>query len=207
MAVPIVNDVGKNIYESSSVDFIESVFNGNFVSVFRLLDFMGRTNSNLAGDKRIVISLSRRSADCWEGSADPMSEKSPRRKRNALVRACERRGFIDIPGVVRTSYIDGSYLLETPSGGQYEISAAGDIEGDVPTILRVEIENLALVVRHDVTTVFQTISHTMHFVGGGVFSYLHWDDAVGVSFRSEKIMWRMPEDGVFIVCGTALDAV
>jgi hypothetical protein len=130
--------------------------------------------------------------------------KRVRNKCKPEARAVDReRRSVEPPGVVRTFHPDGSYSVVGPSGDHYQVSALGNIEGDVPSILRVRIEDLALVIRHDIVPLYQTVSHTLHFVGGGVFSYLHWHRGTGITVRSRNVMCCKTADGILIVYGTA----
>jgi hypothetical protein len=112
--------------------------------------------------------------------------------------------FIDSPGAKRTDFPDGSYLLETQSGEKYLVSESGDVNAHFPEIKKVGVADLAQVVRHEVVTVHDTTSHTLHLVGGGVFSYLHHRDGKGMSFQSKRILWRSPDAGVLVIDGTAV---
>ena len=109
---------------------------------------------------------------------------------------------VDIPGGVRTDFPDGSHLIESPAGEKYLISELGDISGNVPVIRRVQIEDLSRVLRHEIAQVYETTSHTLHFAGGGVFSYMHRRGGSGISIESRNILFRTLPDGVIIVCGT-----
>lgn len=83
------------------------------------------------------------------------------------------RTFVEIPGGRRTDFPDGSHLVEGPEGEKYLVSEAGDITGAIPEIRRVQIDDLSLVLRHEIVHVHETTSHTLHLSGGGVFSYPH----------------------------------
>jgi len=113
---------------------------------------------------------------------------------------------VDIPGGVRTDFPNGSYLIEGPDGSKYLVSESGEISITMPMIRRVQIGDLAQVVRHDIAVVYDTISHTLHFAGGGVFSYLHKRDGDSMSIQSHNIRMRTLPDGVLVVCGTYNDA-
>ncbi|KWF84904.1 hypothetical protein WL93_20420 [Burkholderia diffusa] len=53
--------------------------------------------------------------------------------------------IVDIPGGTRTDFSDGSPLVEGPEGDKYPISETGEINGPLPEIRRVQIEDLAQV--------------------------------------------------------------
>jgi hypothetical protein len=48
---------------------------------------------------------------------------------------------IAIPGGVRTDFEDGSHLIESPTGERYLLSGSGAIDGTVPAIRRVQIDD------------------------------------------------------------------
>jgi hypothetical protein len=104
---------------------------------------------------------------------------------------------------VRDLHFDGSYTVVGSSGERYRVSASGDIDGDFPGFSRVQVQDVALIVRHDVTSIFQTVSHTLHFVGGGLLSYSCWSHATGISIQTKNITCCKTDEGVFIVSGTA----
>ncbi|KVO33806.1 hypothetical protein WJ85_08535 [Burkholderia ubonensis] len=113
------------------------------------------------------------------------------------------QSFVDIPGGTRTDFPDGSHLVEGPEGDRYIVSESGDINATVPEIRRVQIDDLSLILRHEIAHVHETTSHTLHFVGGGVFSYLHHRDGHGMSIQANRIVFRTLPGGVIVVCGTA----
>lgn len=112
------------------------------------------------------------------------------------------RTFVDIPGGMRTDFPDGSHLVEGPEGDKYLVSEAGDITATVPEIRRVQIDDLSLVLRHEIAHVHETTSHTLHFAGGGVFSYLHHRNGGGMSIQANRVLFRTLPGGVIIVCST-----
>ena len=112
------------------------------------------------------------------------------------------QSFVDIPGSTRTDFPDGSHLVEGPEGDKYLVSEAGDINATVPEIRQVQIDDLSQVQRHEIAHVHETISHTLHFIGGGVFSFLHHRDGRGMSVQAKRVLFRTLPGGVIIVCGT-----
>lgn len=128
-----------------------------------------------------------------------MSKPYARRRIADETRASKRRFRLSL----RSRNADGSYTVTEPSGERYRVSATGDIDGDIPGIHRVQVQDVALIIRHDVTPVFQTVSHTLHFLGGGVLSYLCWNHAKGITIQTKNIACCKTADGVFIVDGTA----
>jgi hypothetical protein len=113
------------------------------------------------------------------------------------------KAFVDIRGSTRTDFPDGSYLIEGAPGEKYIVSESGDINGTIPEIRRVQIENLALVVGHEITRTPDMTSHTLYFAGGGIFSYLHYREGRGMSIQAKHIHCRTLPDGVISVFGTA----
>ncbi|MFL9999177.1 hypothetical protein PQR34_48195 [Paraburkholderia sediminicola] len=112
---------------------------------------------------------------------------------------------VHIPGGVRTDFPDGSHLVEGPDGDKFLVSESGSINGNVPFIRRVQIEDLSRVLSHHIAHVHDTTSHTLHFVGGGVLSYLHLRNGSGMSIKGNNILFRTLPDGVILVCGTYRD--
>ena len=111
---------------------------------------------------------------------------------------------IDIPGAVRTDFPDGSYLIDAPYGEKYLVSESGSINATLPEIRRVGVDDLAQVVRHEVVTVHDTTSHTLHLVGGGVFSYLHHRNGKGMSIQANRVQLRTADRGVLFIRGTTV---
>jgi hypothetical protein len=111
--------------------------------------------------------------------------------------------FIDIPGGKRTEFPDGSQLIEGPNGQKHLLSEDGSINSTVPLIRQVQVGDLAQVTRHEIFNTPDTTSHTLHFIGGGVFSYLHYRNGDGVSFRGNHVMLHEPSEGVFVISGMA----
>ncbi|MBN3817443.1 hypothetical protein G3N57_12860 [Paraburkholderia sp. Se-20369] len=113
------------------------------------------------------------------------------------------RSSVDIPGGKRIDFPNGSHLVEGPEGDKYLVSESGDISATIPEIRQVQIDDLAQVLRHEITHVHRTTSHTLHFVGGGVFSYLHHRDGSGMSIQANRIVLRTLPGAVIAVSGTA----
>lgn len=110
---------------------------------------------------------------------------------------------VNIPGAKRTDFPDGSHLIEGPDGERYLVSESGEINATVPEIRRVQIDDLSLILRHEIAHVHETTSHTLHFVGGGVFSYLHQRGGPGMSIHANRIVFRTLPGGAIVVCGSA----
>ncbi|MEN8517509.1 hypothetical protein [Burkholderia sp. RS02] len=110
---------------------------------------------------------------------------------------------VNIPGSTRTDFPDGSHLIEGPEGDRYLVSESGEINATVPEIRRVQIDDLSLILRHEIAHVHATTSHTLHFIGGGVFSYLHHCDGRGMSIHANRVVFRTRPGGVIAVCGSA----
>lgn len=113
------------------------------------------------------------------------------------------RTVVEIPGGQRTDFPDGSHLIEGPEGDKYLVTETGDVSATIPEIRCVKIDDLSLVLLHQIAHVHETTSHTLHFVGGGVFSYLHHRDGRGMSIQANCVLFRTLPGGVIVVCGTA----
>ena len=114
----------------------------------------------------------------------------------------QAQSFADNPGSTRTDFPDGSHLVEGPGGDKYLVSEAGDVNATVPENRQVQIDDLSQVLRHEIAHVHETTSHTLHFIGGGVFSFLHHRDGRGMSVQAKRVLFRTLPGGVIIVCGT-----
>nr|WP_254149877.1 hypothetical protein [Burkholderia pseudomallei]AJL34943.1 hypothetical protein pBPS060 [Burkholderia pseudomallei] len=51
--------------------------------------------------------------------------------------------------------------------------------------------------------VHETTSQTLHFIGGGIYSYLHHCDGRGMSILANRVLFRTLPGGVIVVFGTA----
>jgi hypothetical protein len=131
--------------------------------------------------------------------ANAMTDEQPQDSSRAT---SPNGSFVDIPGGKLTDFPDGSQLIEGPDGDKYIVSEDGTINGTTPEIRQVQIGDLAQVLRHEVVTTPDTTSHTLHFIGGGVFSFLHHRDGRGMSFEANRITLRTLPNGVFVVCGS-----
>lgn len=110
---------------------------------------------------------------------------------------------ISLPGVGKVvSLPDGGYMAEGPSGERYEISGDGAISAELPEIRRVQIEDISLIENHVIFRVHETVSHTLHFSGGGVFSYLHHLNGCGMTIEGNNIIFATRPGGVIVVFGT-----
>nr|WP_272907091.1 hypothetical protein [Mycetohabitans sp. B2] len=114
-----------------------------------------------------------------------------------------RMTFVNLPNSIRTDFPDGSYLVEGPEGDKYLVSESGDISATLVEIRRVQIDDLSQILRHEIVRVHETVSHTLHFAGGGVFSFLHHRDGRGMSIQANRMLCRTLPGGVIVVCGTA----
>ncbi|MFP6560600.1 hypothetical protein WJ542_20195 [Paraburkholderia sp. B3] len=113
---------------------------------------------------------------------------------------------VRLPGSTRTDFPDGSYLIEGRDGEKIIVSETGAVNAHIPKIERVEIQNLATVLRHEIACTQDTTSHTLHFAGGGVFSYLHHRSGSGMSIQGNCIAIDTRPGGIFVVVGTTPEA-
>lgn len=82
----------------------------------------------------------------------------------------------------------------------------GNIEGRIPSIHAVAVLDISKVTRHVIAHVYDTISHTLHFVGGGTLSYLHALNGHGYEISGHNITVRVSPDGGVIVLGSTPEA-
>ncbi|NKF90284.1 hypothetical protein GO286_02518 [Ralstonia solanacearum] len=99
-------------------------------------------------------------------------------------------------------YPDGSFTITLPSVATVHCSRDGDIEGRAPAIRAVTIADLSKVVKHSITRLYDTVSHTVHLEGGGVVSYLHDVDGNGFEFNCRNVVFEICEAGQVLVLGT-----
>ncbi|CAJ4482322.1 Uncharacterised protein [Burkholderia pseudomallei] len=97
---------------------------------------------------------------------------------------------------------DGSYAVTLPGVASVHCSHDGDIEAQAPAIRAVTIADLSKVVKHSITRLYDTVSHTVHLEGGGVVSYLHGSDGSGYEFNCRNVVFEICESGQVLVLGT-----
>ncbi|HCI1763007.1 TPA: hypothetical protein NOE69_000773 [Pseudomonas aeruginosa] len=124
-------------------------------------------------------------------NAESSAKDAPRPQRvNSLVR---------LPGGLRTNLHDGSYLCLGTQGERFHVSSSGEIDGSVPSIRRVRIQDLGRVVSHEIVALYDTISHTVQFAGGAVLGYVHLRDGRGMELHGKNIMFEFLPDDVVVV--------
>ncbi|MFM9437702.1 hypothetical protein ACFDR9_004792 [Janthinobacterium sp. CG_23.3] len=69
-------------------------------------------------------------------------------------------------------------------------------------VQRMEIADLAQVLSHQINRVYETTSHVIHFVGGGVFSCVYDDHGKMVEMDSRGLRQSSSPDGVITVYGS-----
>jgi hypothetical protein len=122
---------------------------------------------------------------------DQSGSASPGKKRN--------NPYVNISGCKITDFPDGSQLIEGLEGDKYIIAENGEVSATMPEIRQIQIDSLADVARHDIVTFHDTVSHTLHFAGGGVFSYLHNRNGLGISLEWKRMTIRPLGSGVILV--------
>ncbi|QGS31486.1 hypothetical protein [Cupriavidus metallidurans] len=100
------------------------------------------------------------------------------------------------------SYIDGGYTMPTGDGLSVRRLPNGNIEGNVPSIRMLTIADVSQVERHDIAHVYDTVSHTLHFAGGGVLSYMHAVNGRGYEISGRCVHLEASPDGTIVVFGT-----
>ncbi|AEG71775.1 hypothetical protein [Ralstonia solanacearum] len=110
-----------------------------------------------------------------------------------------------VPNGLRIDHPDGGYTVTNPGGVSLDYQADGSIEGELPMIRSLCVVDISKVVRHDIARVFDTVSHTLHFEGGGVLSYMHGSDGRGYEFSGHKVLVQADKDGHVMVHGTCPD--
>ncbi|AXV94648.1 hypothetical protein CJO80_03070 [Ralstonia solanacearum] len=59
--------------------------------------------------------------------------------------------------------------------------------------------------KHSITRLYDTVSHTVHLEGGGVVSYLHGIDGRGYEFTCRNVVFEICEAGQVLVLGTFVE--
>lgn len=99
----------------------------------------------------------------------------------------------------------GGYTVTNPDGIAVSCGPDGSIEGKLPVIRALSVADISKVIRHNIVQVFDTVSHTLHFDGGGVLPYMHSTSGEGYEFNGHKVCFEMNSNGVVIVHGTTPD--
>jgi len=116
-----------------------------------------------------------------------------------------RRDVVYIQDGVRIEHDDGGYSVTNPNGIAVSCGPDGSIEGKLPVIRALSVADISRVTQHHIARVFDTVSHTFHFEGGGVLSYMHSSSGEGYEFSGHNVYVEMSRDGVVIVHGTTPD--
>ncbi len=77
---------------------------------------------------------------------------------------------VHLQGGWRTNDPGGGYTVSAKCGTTLRHLPDGNIEGRMPSIHAVAVLDLSKVTRHVIVHVYDTISHTLHFVGGGTLA-------------------------------------
>ena len=116
-----------------------------------------------------------------------------------------RRDVVYIRGGVRIEHDDGGYTVTNPDGIAVSCGPDGNIDGKLPVIRALSVADISLVTHHNIARVFDTVSHTLHFEGGGVLSYMHSTSGQGYELSGHNVYVEMGSDGVVIVHGSTPD--
>lgn len=96
--------------------------------------------------------------------------------------------------------------MEGSHGEHVLVSESGNMSVNVPAIRRVQIDDLSQLIRHETMQRHDTFSHTVHFVGNGALGYLHLRDGSGLSIEGRSLEFRICQDGVILVLGSATNS-
>ncbi|HWV02914.1 hypothetical protein [Ralstonia sp.] len=113
---------------------------------------------------------------------------------------------VHIQGGWRTSDPDGGYTVRAKSGTTIRHPPDGNIEGQLPLIRMMTVADISKATRHDIAHVYDTTSHTLHFVGGGTLSYMHARNDSGYEISGHNVDLHVTPHGVVIVFGSASEA-
>lgn len=115
------------------------------------------------------------------------------------------RDVVHIQDGVRIEHDDGGYTVTNPDGIAVSCGPDGSIDGRLPVIRALSVADISRVTQHNIARVFDTVSHTLHFEGGGVLSYMHSTSGEGYEFSGHNVCVEMNSEGVVIVHGTTPD--
>ncbi|WP_431068274.1 hypothetical protein [Ralstonia holmesii] len=115
------------------------------------------------------------------------------------------RDVVYIQDGVRIENDDGGYTVTNRDGVVVSCGPDGSIDGKLPVIRALSVADISRVTQHSIARVFDTVSHTLHFEGGGVLSYMHSSTGEGYEFSGRNVYVEMSSDGVVIVHGTTPD--
>ena len=90
--------------------------------------------------------------------------------------------------------------------GSITTASGGSIETTKPDISRIEVHDLRLVTGHAITTVHETVSHHIQFVGGGSFNFMMDRNGKVLETVSRDIHIRSDGEGVIRLLGSATGA-
>jgi hypothetical protein len=113
----------------------------------------------------------------------------------------------DPPRRYRTEYATiyqdySGATVTTKEGAVYRIERGGALHAQLPLVRRMEIADLTQVLSHQVNRVFETTSHVIHFVGGGMFSCVYDDHGKMIEMDGHGLHQSTTPDGVITVHGS-----
>ncbi len=92
--------------------------------------------------------------------------------------------------------------VTTNAGAVYRMERGGALHMEVPAVQRMEIADVKQVLSHQINRVYETTSHVIHFVGGGVFSCVYDSQGKMVEMDSRGLRQSSSPDGVITVYGS-----
>jgi hypothetical protein len=92
--------------------------------------------------------------------------------------------------------------VTTKTGAVYRMERGGALHMEMPAVQRLEIADIKQVLSHQVNRVFETTSHVIHFVGGGVFSCVYDQHGKMIEMDSQGLRQSSSPDGVVTVYGS-----
>jgi hypothetical protein len=111
--------------------------------------------------------------------------------------------YIRFPDAQKIDHPDGGYTISRADGVQLRLLPNRDIQGGLPRLTTVSIADVSQVESHHIASVHDTVSHTLHFRGGGVLSYMHAATGGVDEVTGPRIVLSTDEEGqVLTVVGT-----
>lgn len=111
------------------------------------------------------------------------------------------RTWVTNLGTIHQDY--SGITLTTQEGAVHSIKREGGIDIALPVVARMEIADLAQVENHQINRVYETTSHVIHFIGGGIFTCVYNASGTMIELSAHRLRKSISPDGVITILGTA----
>ncbi len=92
--------------------------------------------------------------------------------------------------------------VTTREGAVYRLERGGALHAQLPVVQRMEIADIKQVLSHQINRVYETTSHVIRFVGGGVFSCVYDDSGKMIEMDGHRLHQSTTPDGVITIYGS-----